>query len=392
MSANLLTEKEFIENVVDFPKPLGKQDNHYSVNNGAILYKYNGIDYKSYVDYCDSLLKAGYKQTKYDNCVYNISAFLKDDNMIYAYFLEKKGLLRIVFEPNAILPDNNQLQVGGCELYQLSLDQREVDCGMSYVLKLCDGSFFIIDGGYCSKGESERLYKFLCDKSNKEITVSGWYFSHAHQDHIGCFTDFVEKYSKCVKIDKLYYNFPNMYIYQSKNWKNDDILSTERFYYTVNKYLADIPNIKLHTGQKFCVGNAKIEVLSTHEDLYPNMLKNFNDTSTVIRVSVNGKSIIFLGDTGDEMSDVLISTYGKNLKSDMVQVAHHGFNGAKRKVYEFIDAVTVLWPTADYRFDENIKRSANKYLLRKSKTVKEHIVSGYGTKSIIFSDSLQSSI
>lgn len=384
MSANLLTQKEFINNVINFSEPLnnGKGESHY-VNNGTVLYKYKDIGYDTYNDYCKSLLKSGYSQIKYNHSEYDVTAFLKDNNLIFIYYLEKEKLLRIIYEPNAILPDKALLENGSCELYQLSLDQKEIDCGMSYVFKLCDGSFFIIDGGYFTKGECDRLYKFLCDHSNDKIIISGWFFSHAHEDHFGCFMDFVEQYSSCVKVEKLYYNFPNMYIPASKNWKAGNIASTERFYEVVNEYLPDVPHIKLHSGQKFNVRNAEIEVLATHEDLYPNKFKNFNDTSTVIRINVNGKSILFLGDTGDEMSKNLIHTYGEYLKSDIVQVAHHGFNGAKKKVYELIDAVTVLWPTADYCFDDNLKRRANKYLFKKSKTAREHIISGYGTKSII---------
>ena len=43
-------------------------------------------------------------------------------------------------------------------LYQLQLDQREVDCGMSYVVQLASGHFFLVDGGYFTPGEADRLY------------------------------------------------------------------------------------------------------------------------------------------------------------------------------------------------------------------------------------------
>lgn len=376
MSANLLTEKEFVKTFADFPKlDYNKEPEIYYVNNGSVLYKYNNIDVNEYYEYCKQLLNYGYNQKGF--------AFLKNGNMIYVYYNKKEGVLRVVFEPDAILPNETVLKNGKCELYQLSLNQEEINCGMSYVFKLCDGSFFIIDGGYFTKGECDKLYQFLLDHTNDKINIVGWFCSHAHEDHFGCFMDFVEKYSNCVSIEKLYYNFPNMYTPSSKNWKKDDIKSTERFYDVLNKYLMDIPHIKLHTGQKFNIKNIEIEVLATHEDLYPCDFKNFNDTSTVIRINANGKSIMFLGDTGDELSDILIDTYCEKLKSDIVQVAHHGFNGAKTKVYELIDAVTVLWPTADYCFVENLNRDANRYLFKESKTAKEHIISGYGTKSII---------
>ncbi|MDE5984903.1 MAG: hypothetical protein K2H13_06600 [Eubacterium sp.] len=376
MSANLLTEKKFVKIIADFSKlDCNTEPEIYYVNNGAVLYKYNDVDINEYCKYCKKLLNDGYNQKGF--------AFLKNSEMLYVYYLKKERVLRVVFEPDAILPNKTILKNGKCELYQLSLNQEKVDCGMSYVLKLCDDSFFIIDGGYFTKGECDRLYQFLIDHTDDKINIAGWFCSHAHEDHFGCFMDFVEKYSNYVNIENLYYNFPNMYIPSAKNWKKDDIESTKRFYDMINKYLMNIPHIKLHTGQKFNIKNIEVEVLATHEDLYPCDFENFNDTSTVIRINVNGKSIMFLGDTGDELSDFLINVYGKNLKSDIVQVAHHGFNGAKKEVYELIDAVTVLWPTADYCFEENLNRDANKYLFKESKTAKEHIISGYGTKSIV---------
>lgn len=384
MSANLFTQREFLNSSENFLKPLkNEKAESYYVNNKSVLYKYKSITFDTYKDYCKELQKSDFSHIKYDNPIYDVNAFFMNTNLIYTYYFKKEKLLRIIYEQKAILPDKALLENGSCELYQLSLDQKEVNCGMSYVIKLCDSSFFIIDGGYFSEGECDRLYKFLCERSNDKIIISGWFFSHAHEDHFGCFMNFAEQYSSCVKVENLYYNFPNMYIPECRNWKKTDIASTERFYEIVNEYLPNVPHIKLHSGQKFNVRNAEIEVLATHEDLYPNKFKNFNDTSTVIRIKVNGKSILFLGDTGDEMSKNLIHTYGENLRSDIVQVAHHGFNGAKKKVYKLVDAVTVLWPTADYCFDKNLKHRANKYLFKKSKTAREHIISGYGTKSII---------
>lgn len=209
MSANLLNGKEFKKIIADFPKPnCNTKPEIYYVNNGSVLYKYNNAGIKDYYEYCNKLLNNGYSQNGF--------AFLKNSNMIYTYYLEKESVLRAVFEPDAILPDKTELQNGACTLYQLSLDQKKINCGMSYVFKLCDGSFFIIDGGYFTKGECDRLYQFLLDHTDDKIHIAGWFCSHAHEDHFGCFMDFAKKYGKCVTIEKLYYNFPNMYIPPSK--------------------------------------------------------------------------------------------------------------------------------------------------------------------------------
>ena len=332
---------------------------------------------------CDLVCENGFSEKfsrKTDKNVYR--AYFKADDLIYIYYSEPRAEVRIVFEPDAKLPENNPLESGACSIAQLSLDQTNIDCGMSYVIKCCDNSFFIIDGGYFTEGECDRLYDYLRDNQSGEIVINGWFFTHAHNDHFGCFMDFIQKYSDKVKIEQILFNFPSMTLPESGDWNQQDIQNTYRLYDILNEYAADIPIIRLHTGEEFTVRNLHFEVIYTHEDLYPHQVYNFNDTSTLLIMTVNGKKALWLGDMSDDTSDVIVKTCPERLKCDIVQVSHHGFNGAKKEIYELADAKTVFWPTADYRFDENIWRPANTYLLTPT-TGRDHIVSGYGTKILI---------
>ncbi len=56
---------------------------------------------------------------------------------------------------------------------QVKLPYFTVDCGMSYVIRLSDGRFVIIDGGYGEYDETEHLYGVL-KKQNllDKITVA----------------------------------------------------------------------------------------------------------------------------------------------------------------------------------------------------------------------------
>lgn len=73
-------------------------------------------------------------------------------------------------------------------------------------------------------------------------------------------------------------------------------------------------------------------MLYTQENLYP-VKASFNDYSAVISVSVQGQKILFLGDVGKSGSEYLIRNKKDKLKSDIVQMSHHGFNGADKDVY-----------------------------------------------------------
>lgn len=358
-------------------------------NNGGMLKIINDTEKQAFDKFCNCLTDMGYKKS-YENTIGEnlFRGYTKDNELLYTYFSLPLAQTKIIFEPNVEYPLDAKLQQGKCEIRQFSLNQKNVDCGMSYAIKCCDGSFFMIDGGYYGEGEAERLFEYLSENSNGEIVISGWYFTHAHNDHIGCFIDLTNMYHGKFKVEQLFYNFPSFNLPEADTFNPKDIEETNIFYDIIDKYYTDIPKVKTHTGQKFNVRNLSFDVLYTHEDLYPHRVINFNDTSTILMMTAytndnpQGKKALWLGDMSDDTSNVMLPMYSDDIiKCDIVQVAHHGFNGALTEIYEKADAKTIFWPTADYRFDSNIWRPANSYLLTPN-TGRDHLISGYGTKSI----------
>lgn len=63
---------------------------------------------------------------------------------------------------------------------------------------------------------------------------------------------------------------------------------------------------------------------------------------------------MILGDLGVEAGDKLLKLQGDKVRADMVQMAHHGQNGAERRVYEAIGAKYALWPTPDWLWTNTI--------------------------------------
>ena len=78
-------------------------------------------------------------------------------------------------------------------------------------------SLHLIDGGYFTAGEAGRLYRFLAERSEGRTHIAGWFFSHAHQDHVGVFLNFMEEYGDKAAIDTLYYNFQPMELPAEEN-------------------------------------------------------------------------------------------------------------------------------------------------------------------------------
>ncbi len=264
-------------------------------------------------------------------------------------------------------------------LYQLKLDQSIVDCGMSYVLQLDSGHFFLVDGGYFTPGEAENLYRFLCAHTEGKPVIDAWFFSHAHQDHVGAFLDMMEAHRNDLVIRKLIYNIQPLALPEtSEGWRQikNDLATVKRFYEVVEQYCADVQKITPHTGDKWQLDEVSIEVLYTHEDL--DVPSTFNDHSTVLRLETAGWSLLLLGDLYKEGSRILLAHCPEKLKCDIVQVAHHGFAGATPELYRATEAHYALWPSTEKNIAENITREANDYLLHHS-GVRRHLIGGKET-------------
>lgn len=266
-------------------------------------------------------------------------------------------------------------------LYQLKLDQSIADCGMSYVYQLKNGHYFLIDGGYFTPGEAERLYRFLCAHCEGKPVIEGWFFSHAHQDHIGVFLDMVEQHRQDIELRELIYNFQPLELPEtSEGWrmKNNDLATVRRFYEDVAAYCAHVPVRTPHAGDCWQVGELTIEALLTYDLL--DEPTTFNDHSTVLRITCGGQAVLFLGDVFEVGSRILLTRCPEKLRCDLVQVSHHCFAGATRALYQATEAKVALWSAADYAMRPNRDRDANHYLLYEA-PIQEHFLNAQGDKA-----------
>ena len=267
-------------------------------------------------------------------------------------------------------------------LTQLKLDQSIVDCGMSYVFRLESGGFFLIDGGYFTPGEAERLLGFLRDSCGGKPVVEGWFFSHAHQDHIGVFLDVIENHRDEIEIREMIYAFQPMDLPgTSEGWRinSNDPATVKRFYEDVERYCRHIPVRRPHTGDVWHVGELTLEVLYTYDDLEGE--SNFNDHSTVLRVECGGQGILFPGDVYYKGSKYLTEHKADRLKCDILQVSHHGYRGGTTEMYRAVGAFVALWPTPEYRLEEICKNEPTRYLFYEA-GIREHYVSDLGNVSL----------
>ena len=73
----------------------------------------------------------------------------------------------------------------------------------------------------------------------------------------------------------------------------------------------------------------------------------------VIRFDTHKSSMIILGDTGVKSSEKLLNNQKEKLDCDVVQMAHHGQNGATKELYQAISPKICMWPTPEWLWNND---------------------------------------
>ena len=216
------------------------------------------------------------------------------------------------------------------------------------IFKSQSGRIVVIDGGHSS--ETERFLRILKKITNQEVPhVSAWLFSHLHGDHYGVYRELCnnEKYRGAITVDGFYCNLATEEFYTS--------LSTEKWvgFAEVRKTLLNSESTigaKVHTlkkGDVITVDELEFKVLHVPEEEYYTKM-NTNDSSVVYKFTYDGKqTMMLLGDAEYVCSNDLTQNCAELLKSDIVQVGHHGCGNVSGECYKLIGADAYIWQVGE---------------------------------------------
>ncbi len=355
----------------------------YNSGESSQLLLYNNIEKDTFYE----LLTQFDDKKLFDNKIENNEFFFCVDNGVllsFAYY-SCNNSIRISLDAKTALPQYEKESFkdkGETTLWQFEVDHTLIDCGMCYILRSCDGSFFVIDSAHTySIKDCDRIYDFLRERTSngEKIRIKGWFLSHGHEDHIAQFMNYVRYYTHDTIIEKVYHNFvPNDHR-DGTYWTPSNLNYVTAFYDLMAKH-PEIPVCRLHTGMYFYANNIRFDVLCSHEDVFPDSNENYNDSSVVIMAEAEGTKILFPGDAGLEESRVLEERYPTFLKSDIVQQAHHGHLGTTPEFYELVNAEIALFPVTQIKFDEELP---NYLANRKSiQIAKYYFIASNGTVEI----------
>lgn len=208
---------------------------------------------------------------------------------------------------------------------------------MCYVVTTETG-LVIIDGGFSY--EVPRLRKIIGQYGN---SVEAWILTHYHPDHITAFCDILED-PQGIKIHHVYTVEQADAALMEEKAPWDDFSMLERF------DAMEIDGLEyLHQGDQLELMGMKMEVLSAYDTSLDSMTNDLmNDGSMMFRLNGREESMLFCADVGVSLTDYLIGEYGESLKSDYLQMGHHGFGGLGEEFYRLVDPRAAFFDAPDW--------------------------------------------
>lgn len=231
--------------------------------------------------------------------------------------------------------------LGGARLTLLT--NKSASQMLSVVVETRSGNLIVLDGG--TEADADHLLETIQAKGGH---VSAWLITHPHSDHVGALTALLNRGAD-ITIDHIYYNLTSIEWYQTYESYRADMVAQ------FAGALGRLPAEKLHghvgRGDEIIVDDVKIRVLNSPYLMETNAI---NNSSVAYSMEINGKSIVFLGDMGEEAGNQLMSDYaGQTIPCDILQMAHHGQHGVSEQVYRTLKPKICLWPTPDWLWNND---------------------------------------
>ncbi|MBQ8897332.1 MAG: MBL fold metallo-hydrolase [Clostridia bacterium] len=327
-----------------------------------------------YLDYIRTLEENGYVTVFENRTDAGLFRQLSGKNRLYVYYIFNERMTRIILENSGVSLPEFEAPAGptvhdDTALMQFGLTYGDMirgftsDCGMLYAIRTRDNSVIVIDGGSTEQSTepaTDEFYARLCALTGnpEKIRIAAWFCTHPHGDHMAFFSRMLAKYPDKLFVERAMFNFalseavmPGLKArigLSGRKFPNTRAITMERI-------LANNPKasyLKLHSGQRFELCGTEVEVLLTHEDTltrFPDKLYwGMNETSTILKISFDGKSVIFLGDAWIPNGNILIGRYPwHSVNCDFLQVAHHCIDHVEN-FYEFIRTEYMLVPEGRY--------------------------------------------
>lgn len=215
-----------------------------------------------------------------------------------------------------------------------TLDVYFIDVGQadSILIKNEEHSM-LIDAGNNEDGVKLVNYLNELNVNNFDYVIA----THAHEDHIGGMDDIINNF----QVDKFFM---------------PDVLTTTKTFEDVLDALEDndMTYNTFEENQEFSFGDANVKILYVGNDK-----NDLNDTSIVMKITYYNNSFLFTGDISSKVEKKILN---KDLKSDVLKVAHHGSDYSSTD--EFLDLVDPKYAVISVGKNNIYKHPAESTLLK----------------------------
>ena len=387
-----LSPREF----VNYPKFTRIHTDAVLCSEYGVQYLYADVTDKAVTEYMERLAAAGLEKMQEVSGNGNRTAtFCGNGGTVHLAYTSSAGML-VVSADNGTSAlykkpeDKSWVKLTANSFAVMTMDYSTYSCskgclprydnnGLSYVITLEDGRFIVYDGGYENPNDSQILYEYMRDTNKREglPVIAAWVFTHSHGDHYGAFKSFTGKHKNDVVIEAFVLNTGKDSCYTGGG--HDSFLESVDGY--AKTYYKTEQVIKLHVGQQLYFGNVTIEGIYTHEMFHfdDRNLTNENSATLITRVWMDGVSFMMLGDAGEDTCLGAAALHGSYLKSDFMQIAHHGNGGGRRELYSLVDPDYMLWTTSQPGFRRRTAGSAysvgmpSAYIAKLNKEMFDHV-------------------
>lgn len=300
----------------------------------------------AFADYGVRLIDSGFaRYAEYAIGEARFASFTRGGLAVHVMDYPAIGALRVVYGEGALLP----LSLDGEPIVEPVVIQpgrratRNAAAGQSYVIRAADGRLIVIDGGP-AQAEDEAdllalLYALKLPADEKPRLL--WIFTHPHSDHMTLANSFLAAHAEAIILEGVMYNFPDFGRLIDPNSARHAAALTK----ILHERYPDTPCWILHSGQRLSLPGCTIEILFTQEDFWPNAFPTANHTSAAWRLIFDGgRTFLVLGDCEKGLCAQMAQVYGAALESDILQLTHHGLNGATEGLYRLVNPKVCFWP------------------------------------------------
>lgn len=204
---------------------------------------------------------------------------------------------------------------------------------MSYCIRTADNMSFVIDGG--DLAEADYLADFI--RTNLDGHVDAWFITHPHKAHAGAFIKILNEQS--IPVKRIIYPYMDPEIVA--RYEQSRVQEIVDFNAAVK--LSKIPSDRVRNGDRLKLGKSIVKVIAATD---VETARNYvNNRGMIYKFNFKTSTVLFLGDIGYEAGLSLLSSFKDELKSDIVQMSHHGYYGVSKELYAVIAPSICLWPT-----------------------------------------------